>query len=92
MSEIGETEPVGIGEPLVLRDVVVFSAFAEGDDVLVDLYGGTASACTSVRLHPHPSEHRRTVEQLERWRAASCPLTLHAHGRAITLSHLTVSS
>jgi hypothetical protein len=78
-------------ELLVLRDVAVLDAQVEGDDVVVDVYGGPDCACASVRLSLPASQHHHVVARLRGWARTEARVTVFAWGADVTLSHMSVS-
>jgi len=68
-----------MSEPIeVVQDLLVLEVVEDGDDVNVDLFGGPALACASVRFtFADAVERARNVGRLKRW--------CH-EGRAVTLT------
>ena len=70
----------------VLQGLIIFDATVEGDEVLVDLYGGEESVFGSVRFSfPDRSERNRRLAALRSWRDAGLPVTFVAHDDIVTL-------
>lgn len=70
------------------QDVCVFGVDVDGTELLVDLYGGEANLCGSVRFRFADRDERdASLDQLVRWRVASTPLSLIARGPTVALQN-----
>jgi hypothetical protein len=66
--------------------VVALGATVVGDELHVDLYGGTPALCASVRYAVPDSRRRRGMSaRVQRWVRAGTPLTLTLAGTTVTL-------
>jgi hypothetical protein len=72
-----------VGEVEILQDLRVFSCRADGEDLVVSLYGGTTCACGSVRWEGGMGRSR--LRQLRRWRDEGTPVTYIRRGTTVTL-------
>jgi hypothetical protein len=63
--------------PTVAPDLRVLAFRQDALDLLIDVYGGPANACTSVRLiHTAPADLRANLRIVRRWRDKGVPVTL----------------
>src|SRR5690606_35604263 len=70
----------------LVQDLAVFDVTVDGDDVLVDLYGGPRNLCGTVRFtFPDEAERHTTVQRLRRWADHGDLVTLFAAGDTIRL-------
>lgn len=66
--------------------VVALGANVVGQELHVDLYGGTPALCASVRYSVPEGRRRRAMHQrVQRWVRAGTPLTLTLAGTTVTL-------
>ena len=70
----------------VVQGVVALGADVVGQELHVDLYGGTPALCASVRYNVPEGRRRRAMHQrVQRWVRAGTPLTLILAGTTVTL-------
>jgi hypothetical protein len=70
----------------VVHGVVALGAAVVGQELHVDLYGGTPALCASVRYSVPEGRRRRAMSQrVQRWARAGTPLTLTLAGTTVTL-------
>lgn len=70
----------------VVPGVVALGANVVGQELHVDLYGGTPALCASVRYSVPEGRRRRAMHQrVQRWVRAGTPLTLILAGSTVTL-------
>ena len=70
----------------LVQDLAVFDVSTEGDNVLVDLYGGARNLCGSVRFSfPDERERHTTLQRLRRWAERGDLVTLVTVGDTIRL-------
>lgn len=72
-----------VGEVEILQGLRVYSCRAEGDDLIVSLYGGATCACGSVRWEGGMARSR--MRQLRRWRDEGTSVTYIKRGTTVTL-------
>ena len=76
----------------VVHDVVALGAAVVGQELHVDLYGGTPALCASVRYSVPEGRRRRAMHQrVQRWARAGTPLTLTLAGSTVTLQEEVAS-
>ena len=69
-----------------MQGVVALGADVVGQELHVDLYGGTPALCASVRYSVPDGRWRRAMNQrVQRWVRAGTPLTLILAGTTVTL-------
>lgn len=73
----------------VQRDVAevrIFSVRLDGDDIVVDVYGGPELACGTVVVHCADERERRdAVHTLETWRSEQLPLRYSSRDGRVSL-------
>jgi hypothetical protein len=70
----------------VVHGVVALGADVVGQELHVDLYGGTPALCASVRYSVPDGRRRRAMHRrVQRWVRAGAPLTLTLAGATVTL-------
>ena len=75
-----------IDESALLQDLRVFDAHAEGNDLVVALYGGASNACEVVRFRfSDMTEREQQLRRVLRWRRAGSPLALLRYGTTTAL-------
>ncbi len=72
----------------VIQGVVVFGVSEAGTDLHVDIVGGDANVCGSIRFtFADPARRRRMRATLERWRRDRTPVTFVSTGSTVTLQN-----
>ena len=75
-----------IDESELLQDLRVVDAHAEGEEVVVALYGGAANAGEVVRFRfGDQAERESQLRRVLRWRRAAAPLALLRYGTTTAL-------
>jgi hypothetical protein len=70
----------------VVHGVVALGATVVGDELHVDLYGGTPALCASIRYSVPEARRRRAMNRrVQLWVRARTPLTLILTGSTVTL-------
>ena len=76
---------MAVGYQLV-QDVAVLGVELDGDEVLVDVYGGPEHVCASVAFtFDDATERAANVARLRRWEQAGTALALVAAGTEVRL-------
>ena len=74
------------GDIDIHQGIRVLGATVDGQDVVVDLYGGNLNVCGIARFAlPDPCEQARAVAQVQRWARLDTLLTLVIHGTVVRL-------
>ncbi|HUR13180.1 MAG TPA: hypothetical protein VM097_01675 [Mycobacteriales bacterium] len=77
----------------VVQGVVALGAHVVGQELQIDLYGGTSPVCASVRYTVPEVRRRRAMHRcVQRWVRAQTPLRLIVAGASVTLREDVVRS
>jgi hypothetical protein len=77
---------VAAGDIDIHQGIRVLGATVDGQDVVVDLYGGDLNVCGIARFAlAEPCEQARAVAQVQRWARLDTLLTLVVHGMVVRL-------
>jgi hypothetical protein len=70
----------------LFQDLAILGVMTDGDDVLVDVYGGRDNVCANVRFtFAEPRERASSVARLRRWQVQRAALSLVVQGDRVQL-------
>jgi hypothetical protein len=77
---------VAAGDIDIHQGIRVLGATIDGQDVVVDIYGGDLNVCGTARFAlPDPCDQARALGQVQRWARLDTLLTLVVHGTTVRL-------